>query len=453
MATSVGLRYISDIQARFEFRDSSRSEQPIAIELFAGVGGFRLGLGEGWKIAWSNQWEPSTKAQHASECYVRNFGMDGHTCESIESVLERVQANESAIPDHQLLTAGFPCQDYSVARVLNQAAGLVGKKGVLWWSIHQVLSLRRPRFILLENVDRLLKSPANQRGRDFAVILATLARLGYQVQWRVVNAAEYGFPQRRRRVFIVGEHTGNNSHAPVDHILKEGILARAFPVVPKVGKKSTADGLHMFAIDEPLDELSQRFGSGLKSSPFRNAGFMQGYKVHTMDVDSDFSGYRMTLGDILQPPEQVDELFFIPESQIAEWRYLKGAKKEPRIHRNSGTRYVYSEGAIAFPDPLNLPSRTILTGEGGSSPSRFRHVICSIDGRLRRLTPMELERLNGFPDDWTSGYSDGKRAFMMGNSLVVGAIRRIANEIKNEIFSAPAYPRSSIKPVGTVAAI
>ena len=403
--------------------------------MFAGVGGFRLGLGEDWGMAWSNQWEPSTKTQHSSECYVRHFGMGGHTCEAIEDVLERLRTNQFAIPNHELLTAGFPCQDYSVARVLNQAAGLVGKKGALWWSIHQVLVIRRPRFVLLENVDRLLKSPANQRGKDFAVILAALARLGYRVQWRVVNAAEYGFPQRRRRVFIVAEHTDEELADPIHNILKDGILARAFPVVQESGLGRPPGSIQRFSIDEPLDVLSESFGSGLKKSPFQKAGVMQSFTVHTMNVEPRFDGHRLTLGDILQPDEQVDQSFFIPASQMPEWSYLKGAKKEPRTHRKSGTSYIYSEGAIAFPDPLDRPSRTILTGEGGSSPSRFKHVVRSTDGRFRRLTPVELERLNGFPDDWTKGYSNNRRAFMMGNSLVVGAISRISEEIKDKIGS------------------
>ncbi len=129
-----------------------------AIELFAGVGGFRLGLERsGWDVVWSNQWEPSTKKQHASEVYTRHFGSEGH----VNMDIADVDAND--IPDHSLLAAGFPCQDYSVARTLGDAAGLAGKKGILWWDIHRVLMAKRPRFVLLENVDRLLSSPAKQR--------------------------------------------------------------------------------------------------------------------------------------------------------------------------------------------------------------------------------------------------------------------------------------------------
>jgi len=174
------------------------------IELFAGVGGFRLGLEKTgkYKIVWSNQWEPSTKTQHASIVYKARFGSENHSNKDISEV-----AVED-IPDADILVGGFPCQDYSVASTLQNSKGLIGKKGVLWWSIHKILSEKKNplKYLLLENVDRLLKSPASQRGRDFAIMLKSLDSLGYAVEWRVINAADYGMPQRRKRIFILGYH-------------------------------------------------------------------------------------------------------------------------------------------------------------------------------------------------------------------------------------------------------
>ena len=404
--------------------------KPTVIELFAGVGGFRLALESQWQVVWSNQWEPSTKRQDASDTYVRHFGPDGHVCRDIDEVLRLVRDEEIFIPDHDLLVAGFPCQDYSVARTLSQATGLVGKKGVLWWSIHDILALHQPRLVLLENVDRLLKSPANQRGRDFAVMLASLAQLGYRVQWRVINAADYGFPQRRRRVFIVGERTDSMFGDPTSCLTEHGILAHALPVAD-----STAQSLNTepFTLDDSLADISENFGIGMKRSPFHNAGLMHRSQVHTLDVAPHFDGTPQMLENVLQPHEDVDEKFFIPKTQMDEWSRLKSAKKELRVHRGSGSEYFYSEGAIAFPDPLEKPSRTILTGEGGTSPSRFKHVIEAPDGRLRRLTPVEMERLNGFPEDWTAGVSDGRRAFLMGNALVVGLVAKIGSALKSVV--------------------
>ena len=159
-----------------------------------------------FNVVWSNQFEPSTKRQHASEVYVARFGPYGHVNEDIAKV------PTASIPDHDMLCAGFPCQDYSVARTLSQAAGIEGKKGVLWWQIERIIREKgrhAPEILFLENVDRLLLSPAKQRGRDFAIILQTLSDQGYAVEWRVINAADYGMPQRRRRVYVLAYKDGS----------------------------------------------------------------------------------------------------------------------------------------------------------------------------------------------------------------------------------------------------
>ncbi len=414
-------------------QEPRKREGPVgrAVELFAGVGGFRLGLeAAGWEVVWANQWEPSTKRQHAFECYVSHFDTGVHVNEDIEKVLDGIDAGRrEPIADHDLLVGGFPCQDYSVAKTLNQAHGIEGKKGVLWWSIYRILEDKRPRLVFLENVDRLLKSPAPQRGRDFAIMLACLSDLGYLVEWRVVNAADYGFPQRRRRVFIVG-HLIEDDPAwagPMAWLLSEGVLARALPVAPHEASIVALDGTDVpnLVLKGHPARITREFGWGRGTTPFRTAGVMWRRAVWTLDVRARYEGPRSVLGDVLQPEEEVPERFFIPEEVLPRWRYLKGAKREQRVASN-GHRYFYTEGAIPFPDPLDQPSRTILTGEGGATPSRFKHVVRTPSGRYRRLTPVELERLNGFPDGWTdTGMSDGRRAFMMGNALVVGVVARV----------------------------
>lgn len=391
-------------------------------------------------MTYANQWEPSTKAQHAFDCYCSRFSEGVHDNRDISTV------PASEIPDHDLLVGGFPCQDYSVAKPLHQARGIQGRKGVLWWEIHRILEEKRPRFVLLENVDRLLKSPANQRGRDFAIILATLSDLGYLVEWRVVNAAEYGFPQRRRRVFIVGQLVDAQFRArDFDGfwwIVEEGVLARALPATAPNGVPSHPRD---FEISGEAHEVSERFGQSL--GEFLNAGVMLRRDVWTRKVMSAHDGDFATLGSVLVDDATIPEQFFVPETKIGDsvnpapgtWRYLKGAKSEQREHAGSGTAYRYSEGALPFPDPIDdRASRTILTGEGGTAPSRFKHVIQASDGRYRRLTPVELERLNGFPDDWTVGLSDGKRAFCMGNALVVGVVELIGKVLAEDLAKLKA---------------
>jgi DNA (cytosine-5)-methyltransferase 1 len=407
------------------------TQAPRVVELFAGVGGFRLGLEpHGFRTVWANQWEPSTRRQHAFDCYVTRFGVSSaHVNEDLERVMDAAEAGRAEIPDHDLLVGGFPCQDYSVARTLNQALGLEGKRGVLWWQIHRLLVMKRPPYLVLENVDRLLKSPAGQRGRDFGVMLVTLANLGYEVEWRVINAADYGFPQKRRRVHLIGRRAGP---APRDaaEVLHRGVLARALPVADA----PLGQLFESFVIEGDPAEVSERFGARRGETPFRSAGYMSHRKVWTLDLAPVWGGPRTTLGDILEPEADVPEAYFVPDGQLAAWRYLKGAKREQRVHKGSGAPYEYAEGAIPFPDPVDGPSRTILTAEGGPTPSRFKHLVRMETGRYRRLTPRELERLNGFPDDWTdTGMPDGRRAFMMGNALVVGVVGRIGAELAEDL--------------------
>jgi DNA (cytosine-5)-methyltransferase 1 len=399
-------------------------------ELFAGVGGFRLGLEdtELFEVVWSNQWEPSTKTQHASMVYEARFGSKNHSNQNIEEV----PTNE--IPDHDVLVGGFPCQDYSVATTLNNSKGLLGKKGVLWWSIYRILEEKenKPQYLILENVDRLLKSPASQRGRDFAVMLKGLSDLGYAVEWRVINAADYGFPQRRRRVFLVGYHGSSpvndrlSKTNPENWIQQIGVLAKAFPI--QNDDKKVAG----FTLEGDFISLSESFNKGEKTSPFENTGICLAGQVYTFKGEPLRNGTSPCLAAVLQNGDVTDE-FFIANEDFPKWAYLKGSKKELRTTKE-GFQYNYSEGAMVFPDALDKPSRTIITGEGGKSPSRFKHVVQTSKG-LRRLTPVELERLNGFPDNHTKlqGITDTKRAFFMGNALVVGVVKKIGLSLVSTI--------------------
>lgn len=418
-------------------------------ELFAGVGGFRLGLEKNnqYDIVWSNQWEPSTKAQHASMVYEARFGTENHSNQDISTV------DVHDIPEHDILVGGFPCQDYSVATTLSNSKGLKGKKGVLWWSILNILEHKKnpPKYLFLENVDRLLKSPSSQRGRDFAVMLQSLNELGYAIEWRVINAAEYGMPQRRRRVFFIGYHKSTATYkrlkkaTPLDWITGKGTIASAFPV----GKMNSIQEVELKG---DLVEITDSFNLDGKISPFQNTGMLIDGKIYTTKTVPEFTGKKAVLRDFLQNGEVTEE-FYIKDATLKTpktirdkdglesvittekemWKYLKGAKKERR-KTQGGFEYNYSEGGMIYPDALDNASRTIITGEGGKSPSRFKHVI-ETDKGLRRLTPMELERLNMFPDNHTKleGITDTKRAFFMGNALVVGIIEKLGAALYKQI--------------------
>jgi DNA (cytosine-5)-methyltransferase 1 len=418
---------------------SQSKSKPIGTvaELFAGVGGFRIGLERvGLETVFSNQWEPSTKAQHASSVYVAKFGEEGHSNEDIQIVVDRLVANKTnEIPKVDLVVGGFPCQDYSVAKSLTSSKGLEGKKGVLWWSIYKLVEYRKPKYVFLENVDRLLKSPASQRGRDFAIMLRTLGDLGYTIEWRLMNAAEEGFPQRRIRVFIIATRNDLAKFSkknPETYLLKSGVLARAFSYEP-VGE------LKSFCIEDDPADITTNFNKGGKLSPFLNTGVYKDGQVWTQKTVSKFRGNKTTLGDILVETKDVPKEYWIDKQRISDWEYLKGAKSIPRTHKGSGVEYFYSEGKMAFPDSLDKPARTILTGEGGNAASRFKHII-KVGSKYRRLVPVELERLNGFPDNWTEIGSDGakvsdiRRAFFMGNALVIGLVERVGKVIAADLL-------------------
>jgi len=397
------------------------------VELFAGVGGFRIGLEKTkhFKVIWSNQWEPGKSKQHASDVYVNRFGNDNHSNEDIESV------ETKDIPNHDVLVGGFPCQDYSVASLLKNSKGLLGKKGVLWWSIYRILDekKKKPSFLILENVDRLLGSPANQKGRDFAMMLSSLNNLGYAVEWRVVNAGDYGMPQRRRRVFILGYYKNSKLYKEMKTtdisrwIHKAGVFAKQF----KVEQPNSLFLPDDFELDSNLKNVSDKFNLDNTNKKFKNAGIMIDGKVTTAQTTPVFSGKRTTLRDVLEETK-VDDEFYINKKDLKRWKEEKGAKSKTRT--KDGFTYEWKEGAISFPDDLDKPSRTIITSEGGKSPARIKHVVETKFGK-RRLTPIELERLNMFPDNHTllEGVSDNIRAFLMGNALVIGIVTKIGNEL------------------------
>ena len=545
-------------------KGATKKKTPLkVVELFAGVGGFRVGLekvlmGKAFKVVWSNQYEPGSSKQWASWVYDYHWGKDKESKHSNKLVEEAIEAGD--VPNKfDVLVGGFPCQDYSVAKPNNQSRGIEGKKGVLWWSIYQIAEKHKPKYLILENVDRLTKSPAKQRGRDFAIMLRCLQMLGYHVEWRVINAAEYGMPQRRRRVFIVGYHKDSElgrlmaKKSPSAILRHDGVLARALPcqdekrgvaeddeISTQISKGKKVKGttlqqelfsekensLHNISITELPHQLTDSFNYGnAVHTPFMSAGFSKALSdkadVYTYQVYSSHSGKSIQLGDLLIADKDVPKEFHIDAKSLDSWVYQKGGKSETRAnylttfksvtdlfaskgikaelsrqqkmawnkalsvywekHSDGGpgleltevnsenkihldhaviesTRfgYEFKEGPLPMPDPLERPMRTIITSEGGSSPSRFKHVVCRDcaknwakkrkplnhdcvkSGSLRRLTPVELEKGNMFmPNHTRYAQVDGKkievdarmRAFFMGNALVCGVVQRIGEQL------------------------
>lgn len=408
------------------------------IELFAGVGGFRVGLNDikgfdanghaiengPFKFVWANQWEPATKTQEAFDCYAMRFGKEDASNEDIGTV------DKKSIPGHTLLTGGFPCQDYSVAHSLANEKGIEGKKGVLWWQINDILSAKKPPFVLLENVDRLLKAPAKQRGQAFGIILRCFADQGYGVQWRVINAAEYGHPQKRRRTFIFAFHKSTAyykafkaANGTPEELIQNGMMfSTPFPCA-LVSNKATTCAISKKEYKTVAD-VSDSFAFA-----FENAGYMMAHEIHTAKVSAIHEGHPVTLREILDCENVPASCYSVNVKKI---QYLKSAKKIERTAAN-GHKYFFSEGPVPFPDILDIPGRTMLTSEG--TINRSTHLILDpVSNRYRILTPIECERMNEFPDDWTNtGMSQKRRYFIAGNALVTGLVKAMGDQISSII--------------------
>ena len=417
------------------------------LELFAGVGGFRIGLENSdkslYKTRWSNQFEPGRKNQDAFEVYNYHWPQT----DNININIQKIPDTTFQKMDANMIVGGFPCQDYSVARSLSNGKGIKGKKGVLFWDIIRAARIIKPKYLILENVDRLLKAPAKQRGRDFAIMLSAFNNLGYSVEWRVINAAEYGCVQRRRRVYFFifrndlpyakkldSEYEQNSlngttidSHKYDNYIFKEGLFAKQFPIQQAPYKNRHA--CHRLSTD--IVQVSDCF-----TGQVFNTGIMRHGCYFTIDTKPTRTEQPTPLKNILQPEQDVDEKYYVTdEKKISRFAYLRGPKKIERTSKD-GHKWVYSEGGMSPYDDVNLPSRTMLTSEG--SVNRSTHWL-KINGRYRFLTPIEAERLQAFPDNWTKykqtndgvqEVSSRMRMFFMGNALVTTIIERIGNQLK-----------------------
>jgi len=479
-------------------------------ELFAGVGGFRLGL-EGapgevdkspFQVIWANQWEPGVKRQHAAEIYAHHWNLkeNDQDCEMFSNGEGELLVNKdiqsvpsSDIPSHDLLCGGFPCQDYSVARTRSGEMGIEGEKGKLWTSIRRIIkeSLSKPSIIFLENVPRLLNSPASQRGLNFTVILKDLLGLGYDVEWRVINAADYGFPQKRKRVFLIA-YLREAIAVPTDYALRSAeVCKRVNRWIGGAEDSSKSENnlvkgpiSRAFLVNNNKHELIKMISlepNKRNISPYKNTGYAWkdaegNLCMVSVKTSASYSGVHKILEDAIESPHDSD-YEIIDEEKLRKYRYIKGEQKEWRIRKadklvadsidagngltlwtyyqtltrsyatgswaesreNGGYLtgvekeiiYNYTAGKMAFPDSLLNPSRTVVTAEIGKSVSRMRHVIEYEAGKFRRLMPIELERLNGFPSNWTNigGASDSRRGFLMGNALVVGIVKGLSEPL------------------------
>lgn len=407
-------------------------------ELFAGIGGFHVGLSQagGFQVVWANQYEPEADVQHAANVYRDQFP----STELSNTDIRLVPSSE--IPQHDLLVAGFPCQDYSRCQKSRDGfKGLQGTKGNLWWEIDRIVGEKRPPYVLFENVETVLNSPGSahkNRGRDFAAMLATMLDHGYVVEWRVISGADYGWCQRRPRIWIlcalretpVGQRI-QAFHAQQDFLTSKSFFAQRFPCTPHEAKGQ----VQVVSIGAAHTELRTDF-----TQVWGNAGTMVDGHCRTQFVEPAYSGPMGTLGSVLEHAPVGN--YYCKDEDLPKWTFLKGAKNKIEKTKKDGTKYTWSEGAVQFPDPLDRFARTITkSGTGRPSPDRSKMVFHDpANGKLRVLTPMECERLQGFPDNWSKAASEGWRYQLLGNSLITMIVQRIGQTLQDWIHLPAPMP-------------
>lgn len=452
------------------------------LSMFDGVGGFIVGLNRAnevagddfYKTTYTNQFEPGRKSQDAFEVGKYRYPDASH---SNTDIMEVPDSYFDDMKEHgvNMIVGGFPCQDYSVARSKKFEKGIEGKKGVLFWEIIRAVKHIQPKYLVLENVDRLLKSPSKQRGRDFAIMLAAFDQLDYSVEWRVINAADYGRGQRRRRVYFFvyrndsgwGKHINDTYSMPDDindileldghtydeYIFKDGLFGRKFPIKSEPYKGRTHS--EKLSIDYTRNDDSDYIldVSDNFTGKIWNTGVMRYGQYFTIDTEP-IKQDPETLGEIVQAAkdafiadyddkskgekaydEYIDNYVIKDEERIKKFAYLRGPKKLERTSAD-GHKYTYSEGGMSPFDSMDLPGRTMLTSEG--SVNRSTHLLKQGD-KFRIITPMEAELLQDFPANWTKykkdadgnvvEVSDRMRMFFMGNALVTTVIKRIGEEL------------------------
>lgn len=340
------------------------------IEMFAGIGGFRYGLEQvgGFQSVWAND-----NDKYACEIYRKHYGEKEMHEGDIESV------DPFSIPEFDLLTAGFPCQPFSLA---GKRKGFQDTRGTLFYEIARVVEARKPKMLLLENVRGLL---IDDSGRTFATILSVLGELGYGFcEWELLNSQNFRVPQHRERVFIIG-HFGGECPKPI------------FPL----GRGSCED-----------NEERSPYSYAIDASYYKGAGNKK----------------QRTLVEITKNKPDAQRIYDVDGGLARTIKGLGGGQ--------GGKTGLYAM-------PISTPDRATkdMNGRRIKNPNEPSFTLCGSEKhgiftqegnmrRIRRFTPLECERLQGFPDNWTEGISDTQRYKCCGNAVSTTVITAIGQRIK-----------------------
>ena len=416
------------------------------IELFGGIGGFSYGIEKAWQSKPKEQrirsiFNDGNKSntegrqindnhtclayyeldKYAVQTYNKNFGTSWKPAD-----IRKVSAG--SVPDHDVLCAGFPCQSFSIA---GKRKGFVDTRGTLFFEICRIAQAKRPKILFLENVKGLLN---HDNGRTFATILLSLYELGYFVEWQVLNSKHYGVPQNRERVFIIG-HLGGE---PRQKVFPIGEDDKPYPNTERGTESET----------QFYTAITSREGARKENNFVKVAGTLdedgwekrheQIRRVHDVSgisptIPTGTGGGVMTkiITHNLQPKSE-----FRP-SLLKD----KNAGGHGHLQKDDGTTYTLDSGNTQAVEikPVAYRTRTYMN-QGGHFEFRGDNVANQLttvqkdsmlmkEQQIRRLTPTECERLQGFPDGWTEGVSDTQRYKQLGNAVTTNVIEAIANKL------------------------
>jgi DNA (cytosine-5)-methyltransferase 1 len=370
------------------------------VELFAGIGGFRLAADRlKFDTVWANDCCPK-----ACKVYRHRFGTDSIQEGDITKLLDKV-------PRHDLLTAGFPCQPFSSA---GKKQGIKDPRGTLFSVVVDVLLKHQPAFFVLENVKRLLTM---EQGVHFATILASLAELNYRIEWRLLNATDFGLPQNRQRVFIVGVRLGTNGH--------DGSDAVRLASPKDLSTRTVRAGLIHSA--ELWPEITSH------GNKFPNWGLAVSGRFCGADLNSFSEGKPSgTLVSVLE--DDVRPEFDFTESTVERLKVSTPVKRfvhgvEILSNQGGGARMGYTVFGISGLAPT-------LTSTASRHYERYK-----IRGRYRRLTNVEYARLQGFPDDHCSAVSVYDQYALYGNAVPSPMVTWVMKQATSQGLSIQRIPR------------
>jgi DNA (cytosine-5)-methyltransferase 1 len=404
------------------------------IELFAGIGGFRLGLEQaGHKCVYTNEW-----LKKPASIYEKQFGDKPDTRDIIS-----IRGNE--LPEADLICGGFPCATFSVAGK-RQGFSLEDTRGTLCFEMFRLAKERKVPYILFENVKGLLN---HDKGRTLRIMLAALDELGYDTQWEVLDSQNFGVPQHRERIFVIGHLRGTSR-----------------PQVFPIGRPSTEDDESnkreqktrqgLFSnISPTLDAHYSKGGASRQYVTQWRRGYFRDYKSDgspTLTANMGTGGHNVpfikkrvkfvgALGKPRKNSKEKDKHLSRAYSQSKRVFSANGVSPTLSGTERSG-RYNVSVKAVITPDRKNKKQNGRRMKEDGEPSftlgAQDRHGV-ALGTQIRKLTPLECERLQGLPDNFTKYYADGslvsnsERYERCGRTVTIPVIKAIGDKLNGKL--------------------